>query len=162
LGRNSESAKRPRPANGFLPLSLLHSPAAPPEVDANAGGPCHLCNASCCRYFALQIDKPSTEQDYDHIRWYLMHEGIAVWVDDGDWYLEVRTTCRHLLPDRRCGIYQTRPQICRDYGLPGKDPCEYFTKELSYDLYFEDDAQFMKWLEEKRARRRRNSRGRRS
>ena len=24
--------------------------------------------------------------------------------------------CPHLQPDNRCGIYQTRPQICRDYA----------------------------------------------
>lgn len=78
-----------------------------------------------------------------------MHEGIAVWVQDGDWYLEVRTTCRHLQPDNRCGIYETRPQICREYGLPGDDPCEFFTENLEYDLLFEDDSQYESWLAKK-------------
>ncbi len=78
-----------------------------------------------------------------------MHEGIAVWVQDGDWYLEVRTTCRHLQPDNRCGIYETRPQICRDYGLPGEDPCEYFTQDLEYDLIFENDEEYVAWLDKK-------------
>ena len=132
---------------------MLFSPAAPHDPDPDKGGPCHLCTASCCRYFALQLDKPSTKQDHDHIRWYLMHEGIAVWVQDGDWYLEVRTTCRHLQPDNRCGIYETRPQICRDYGLPGDDPCEFFTADLEYDLLFEDDAQYVTWLEEKKRKK---------
>lgn len=81
-----------------------------------------------------------------------MHEGIGVWVDGGDWYLEVRTQCRHLQPDNSCGVYETRPQICRDYGLPGEDPCEYFTKQLEYDLQFDNDAEFDEWL----AKRKRN------
>lgn len=132
-------------ASGFVALAMLHSQAEPPEADPKAGGPCHLCNASCCRYFALQLDTPEDPQDYDHIRWYLMHEGVAVWVDDGDWYLEIRTPCRHLQPDNTCGIYLTRPQICRDYGLPGDDPCEFFTKDLEYDLYFPDDSAFDRW-----------------
>ena len=141
------------PANGFVALQMLHSPAAPPRPSEEDGGPCHLCNASCCRYFALQIDKPRSKQDFDHIRWYLMHEGIAVWVDEGDWYLEVRTVCRHLQPDHTCGIYETRPQICRDYGLPGEDVCEFFTQDLEYDLMFESDAQFDTWLEKRKAKK---------
>ena len=132
---------------------MLHSPAAKPEPKPEDGGPCHLCTASCCRYFALEIDEPTTQTDYDHIRWYLMHEGVVVWVQDEDWYLEVRTTCRHLRHDNTCGIYETRPQICRDYGLPGDDPCEYFTQELEYDLFFANDDDFVSWLGQKSKRR---------
>ena len=40
----------------------------------------------------------------------------------GHWYLLVHTTCKHLQADNRCGIYHTRPQICRDYST---DNCEY-------------------------------------
>lgn len=98
----------------------------------------------------MQIDKPTEEADYDHLRWYLMHEGIVVWADEEDWYLEVRTVCRHLRPDNACGIYETRPQICRDYGLPGQDPCEYFTDDLSYDLFFADDEAFDKWVKKEK------------
>lgn len=148
-------SRRPKPTvlpagANFVPLQLLFSPAAQHDPDPDKGGPCHLCTASCCRYFALQLDKPQNKTDHDHIRWYLMHEGIAVWVQDGDWYLEVRTTCRHLQPDNRCGIYETRPQICRDYGLPGDDPCEYFTQDLEYDLIFENDAEYVAWLDKKK------------
>lgn len=132
---------------------MLHSQAEPPQVKAKDGGPCHLCNASCCRYFALQLDTPEDKEDYDHIRWYLMHEGIAVWVDDGDWYLEVRTPCRHLQGDNTCGIYETRPQICRDYGLPGDDPCEYFTQDLEYDLFFDNDQAFDDWYKQYKDRK---------
>ena len=132
---------------------MLHSPAAAPDVDPSDGGPCHLCTASCCRYFALEIEKPTSKTDYDHIRWYLMHEGVVVWVQDDDWYLEVRTTCRHLRPDNTCGIYETRPEICREYGLPGDDPCEYFTQDLEYDLFFANDEDFVAWFEKKKRKR---------
>ena len=144
-------ATRPAPVPGFVALQMLYSPADPPKVSSDDGGPCKLCTASCCRYFALQIDKPKTKTDHDHIRWYLMHEGVVVWVDGGDWYLEIRTACRHLRPDNSCGIYETRPQICREYGLPGSDPCEYFSEDLEYDLFFADDAAYERWLEERRA-----------
>jgi len=129
---------------------MLYSPADPPKVSSDDGGPCHLCNASCCRYFALQIDEPLDDEGYDHVRWYLMHEGTVVWVQDDEWYLEVRTQCRHLQPDNSCGIYETRPQICRDYGLPGGETCEYFTKDLEYDLEFRNDSEFQAWVEKKK------------
>jgi Fe-S-cluster containining protein len=84
-----------------------------------------------------------------------MHEGIAVWVDDGDWYLEVRTVCKHLQPDNRCGIYETRPSVCREYGMPEDGPCEYFTDDLEYDLYFDNDETFAAWAEERLEKKRR-------
>jgi len=139
-------------ANGFVPLPLLTAGSGY-RPDPDDGPPCHLCTARCCKYFALPIDKPTSRADFDHIRWYLMHEGIAVWVEDGDWYLEVRTQCRHLQPDNRCGIYETRPQVCRDYGLPEEGPCEYFTEHLSYDLYFDSDKQLEAWLRKREERR---------
>jgi Fe-S-cluster containining protein len=102
----------------------------PLKFDPTAGPPCHDCSAKCCKYFALQIDKPTTPREHDNIRWYLMHEHIAVWVQDGDWYLEIRTPCRHLQADNSCGIYHTRPQICRSTAAgsrQSRQSCEYFT-----------------------------------
>jgi Fe-S-cluster containining protein len=95
----------------------------PMKFDPVNGPPCHDCSAKCCKYFALQIDKPTTPKEHDNIRWYLLHEHIAVWVQDGDWYLEVRTPCKHLLPDNRCGIYHTRPSICREELHVGDEAC---------------------------------------
>lgn len=123
----------------------------PPKFDAKIGPPCHDCTAKCCKYFALEIDKPITPKDHDHIRWYLLHEHVAVWVQDGDWFLEVRTPCRHLQADNRCAIYHTRPQICRDHGWPDDEspdaPCEYFAGEgeAGYDLYFDTAEAFAAW-----------------
>ncbi len=130
---------------GFVALSLLTAPHEAPTPRPEDGPPCHVCTARCCKYFALEIDAPRARADFDQIRWFLMHEGIAVWVEDGDWYLEVRTVCRHLQPDNSCGIYETRPEVCREYGTK-KDPCEFFTDDLEYDLHFESDTQFDAWL----------------
>ena len=142
---------------GFVALSALTGPKPVKPPKEEDGAPCHLCSARCCKYFALPIDKPKSKADYMHVRWYLMHEGVAVWVDDGDWYLEVRTVCRHLQPDNLCGIYETRPQICRDYGTPEDGACEYFTDDAVYDVYFDNDETFAVWaeeqLEKKRSRR---------
>jgi len=71
---------------------------------------CERCTGLCCRYFALPIETPETKEDYDDIRWYLCHEDITVFVEDGDWYLNVKNKCRHLSnKDYKCLIYDKRP-----------------------------------------------------
>ena len=154
------ATKKPSAPSGFVALSLLLRAEPKNMPDPKDGPPCHLCTARCCKYFALPIETPSTLDDYDQIRWYLMHEGVGVWMDEGDWYLEIRTVCKHLQPDNSCGIYETRPQICRDYGSEKEGPCEFFTEDLKYDLYFESDEDLEAWLsnaqdhrEERKARR---------
>lgn len=108
--------------------------------DANL---CDYCAAKCCQYFALPIDRPKKAKDYDYIRWYLVHDRASVFVEDETWYLLVHTRCRHLQPDYRCGIYETRPQICRDYTT--KD-CEYDDR-YTYDQYFETPEQVAEYWE---------------
>ncbi len=98
---------------------------------------CEYCTAKCCRYFALPIETPETTEDFAFIRWYLFHGQASVFTEDGDWYLLVHTVCKHLQEDNRCGAYETRPQICRDYTT---DDCEY-EDEWTYDRYFEISEQ---------------------
>ncbi len=77
---------------------------------------CDHCTAKCCRYFALPIDEPNELEDFEYIRWFLLHDSAAVFTEDGTWYLLVHTKCKHLQDDNRCGIYTTRPQVCREYS----------------------------------------------
>lgn len=98
---------------------------------------CDHCPAKCCRYFALPIDRPKKHSDFEYIRWYLLHEHASVFVEGDSWYLLVHTICKHLQSDNRCGIYETRPQICRDYST---DNCEY-DEDHTYDQYFETAEQ---------------------
>jgi Fe-S-cluster containining protein len=104
---------------------------------------CSYCTAKCCRYFALPIDAPTTQQDLDFIRWYLLHDRATVFIEDGTWYLLVHTDCKHLQADHRCGIYHTRPQICRDYST---DNCE-FDEDAVYEMYFETSEQVAEYME---------------
>ena len=83
---------------------------------------CEHCTAACCRYLALPIDTPTSARDYDDIRWYLMHEGISVFVEEGEWYIQIQTRCKNLGEDNRCMIYDTRPEICREYKA---EDCDY-------------------------------------
>jgi uncharacterized protein len=104
---------------------------------------CDHCTAKCCRYFALPIEEPETFEDFEYIRWFLLHERASVFKEDENWYLLVHTTCRHLQPDNRCGIYETRPKICQEYST--KD-CEY-EDDWTYDFYLETADQVAEYME---------------
>jgi len=98
---------------------------------------CDYCTAKCCRYFALSIDTPRTEADFDYLRWYLLHDRASLFVEGESWYLLVHTVCKHLQDDNRCGIYDTRPKICRSYTTA---ECE-FDDSYTYEQYFETPEQ---------------------
>ncbi len=104
---------------------------------------CEFCTAKCCRYFALPIEKPTSRDDYDYIRWYLLHDRATVFTEDGDWYLLVHTKCKHLQPDNLCAAYETRPNVCREYTT---DSCEY-EDDWVYDRYFETPEQVAEYAE---------------
>lgn len=104
---------------------------------------CDHCFAKCCRYISLPIDTPKTARDWDFLRWYMIHAGIALFTEGKKWYLQVYGDCRHRLPDNRCGVYATRPQICRDYTT---DECE-FDDSWTYERFFETAEQLQEYLE---------------
>jgi Fe-S-cluster containining protein len=97
------------------------------------GNLCEHCTGMCCRYLALPIDTPEDREEFDDIRWYLLHEGVSVFVEDGEWYLYVAADCRHLQTDFRCGIYATRPRICRKYTT---ENCDYHSGEYGWEQHF--------------------------
>lgn len=105
---------------------------------------CESCVALCCRYVALPIDNPTDARDFDNIRWYLMHENVVVFVERKQWYISFLTRCKHLLPDNRCGIYETRPRICRGYDA---DNCDYHGGDYNYDLLFTSAEQLRAYAE---------------
>lgn len=87
---------------------------APPAVPVHFN--CGRCTAICCQYISTEIDAPTTPRDFDILRWYLMHVGVRVYCEEssGSWFVQFLTRCRFLRDDDLCGIYETRPQICRD------------------------------------------------
>lgn len=40
---------------------------------------------------------------------------VAPSIDAGSFYKPVGVACRHCLPAQGCGIYESRPAVCRDY-----------------------------------------------
>jgi len=112
--------------------------------------PCHGC-AKCCLYVAIEIDSPEAMADYDHVAWYLYHEHVTVFVDwEGQWYVKFDSRCRNLTPEGLCGIYETRPGICKDFDwrecenhmTPDEGPPDKWL--------FETVPEFMTWFQKQR------------
>jgi Fe-S-cluster containining protein len=97
----------------------------------------------------LPIDNPDCVQDYDNIRWYLLHENIVVFIEKKQWYVGVFTRCKHLAEDNRCGIYEDRPRICRSYTT---DNCDWHGGEYDYEQLFTSGDQLREYAEEKLGR----------
>ena len=106
---------------------------------------CENCPAKCCKYVALEIDKPTCKKDWDNIFWYLHHQNIVVFIDnDADWIIEFRTPCKHLQSDNRCGIYENRPLVCRKYTHKN---CEFHNEETPYIEEFHSGEDLKQYLE---------------
>jgi Fe-S-cluster containining protein len=85
--------------------------------DLTHGHPCHSCGETCCRYVAVALVPPRDGSDRDLIHWYLSHHQVCIYIDkDEDWWVQVGTDCRHIGAGGGCTIYESRPQLCRDYG----------------------------------------------
>ncbi len=105
---------------------------------------CDKCTGLCCRYFALPIETPEDKEDYDDIRWYLCHKGTTVFVEEGDWYVNIKNKCRHLSKkDHRCRIYDKRPKIFRGYR---HSDCDYVEGEYDYELHFTSARQMEEYI----------------
>ena len=107
------------------------------------------CGARCCRYVTTTIQAPRATVDWDEIRWWLAHEGTMVTKDEDGWMLHVRVRCRHLLPDNRCGIYETRMATCEDYEA---DSCE-FTGDPDYEVHLRCEEDLADHLERRGLKR---------
>jgi len=83
---------------------------------------CDACTAKCCGYITQAIDTPRSIRDYDILLWQIAHQDIHIFKDGNGWYLLSSSKCTFLQEDNRCGIYQTRPLICREHS---NQSCEF-------------------------------------
>ena len=112
--------------------------------------PCSGCSL-CCRYVALEIDKPEDEKDIDQIKWFLIHKNVWVFIDhDDSWNVQFNTPCENL-DGHLCSIHpkylnipqDKRPLICQEYST---DSCERYGDGNSYKLLWKNRAEFEEWL----------------
>lgn len=109
---------------------------------------CHQCD-ECCRYVAVEIDRPKTKTDYDHLIWQLLHDNVNVYVDwENDWYVEFITPCSALdKKTKLCRIYNNRPKICRDFH---QNDCLKYNHDPVEKFYFKTADDLKKYLKKRK------------
>lgn len=121
---------------------------------------CSYCtNTTCCTYITHHIVAPRSMEDFDTLLWQVSHESTQVYKDSDGWFLLINNRCTHILSDGRCGIYEVRPQICREHD---NSDCEFNSpaSDNDFDHYFQTydsldkycrkrfkswDKRFLKW-----------------
>jgi len=117
-----------------------HSAAGRNGVAPGSPVPCTACGL-CCTYVVLDIDAPTTLDAASTVLWYLYHPGLSIYTADGEWMVQFDTRCKFLQPDNRCGIYETRPRICREFD---ERECEVNSREVGQSFY--EPQAFLDWL----------------
>lgn len=81
---------------------------------------------------SVEINPPNSLRRVSDMLWYLYHENVALFRDgSGDWSVVFETRCRNLKDDLRCGVYEERPIICRDFD---DTSCEVNDPEGALDI----------------------------
>lgn len=112
---------------------------------------CMKCHG-CCTYVAAPIEYPRNADMLDTYVWYLLHRNVEIEIDNyNKWFLVFKTPCNKLLPDGACSIYESRPEICRDYSA---DSCSRTAKDHTYQFKKPEDlmAYMKRRLAEKKSR----------
>jgi len=112
-----------------------------PEKDKRL---CEGCS-QCCEYVNIVIETPKTKKEIDRIIWYLLH-GLSLYIDkDNDWMIYLPIKCLALTKEKLCGIYDTRPIICREYS---QLECEKYNID-SDELMFTNKKEFLEYINSK-------------
>jgi Fe-S-cluster containining protein len=133
-GHVNGNGRAPLPANGARKLPIVTEPT-------QSHVPCLSCGL-CCGYIAVDIEEPTTLKGATDILWYLYHPNVSVYAEDDDWMVVFETRCQHQLDDKRCSIYETRPQICRAFD---ENECEVNSEEIGVSFY--TPREFLEYLE---------------
>jgi len=90
---------------------------------------CIACHG-CCNYVTVPVEYPRSKDKIDNYVWYLLHRNVEIYIDNyKKWFLLFKTPCDKLGANGACGIYETRPQVCRDYSA---DACSRVGKDHTH------------------------------
>jgi len=109
---------------------------------------CSRCiGSTCCTYITEALGSMRAKDDFEHLLWQVSHDNVEAYQDEDGWYLLIRGRCEHLGAGGVCGIYASRPQICRDYT---NDWCE-FDEPASkhFRHYFRNYAELLAYCRER-------------
>lgn len=109
---------------------------------------CSYCtNSKCCTYITQQLDTPRSKQDFDHMLWQLAHRDVQLYKDEDGWFLLINNPCLQLRKGGLCAIYETRPQVCREYS---NDYCEFDeSAEEGFELFFDGYDSLLKYCKKR-------------
>ncbi len=111
------------------------STGAKTGVWSGSGTKCVDCEALCCKYISVEIDAPEDQESVDHLRWFLYHDKVSIYIQDGQWHLCVDVRCKQLKDDKKCRIHYDKPDICKGHGT---DECEFGNPDFKLDAEFKD------------------------
>lgn len=107
---------------------------------------CGSCTA-CCEYVNIPIPTPKTEEDFDHILWYVLHKNVCVWIGKRNkWNIKFDTPCKPL-KNGHCNQYHTRPLLCREYS---QKKCERNNPVSEVVQLFHNQNDLLAYLRKKR------------
>ncbi len=109
---------------------------------------CSRCtNTICCTYITEAIDTPRSKADFKHLLWQVSHQNIEIYKDDSGWYLLISGRCEHIQENGSCGIYEDRPEICREYS---NDWCELDeSAEKGFEYYFRNYRELLAYCKKR-------------
>jgi Fe-S-cluster containining protein len=118
-------------------------------MDIPVDNKCSRCTGSiCCTYTTEALGvAPRSKSDFQHLLWQISHQGVELYKDESGWYLMFQGRCEHLQPNGGCGIYEDRPDICREYE---NDWCEFDQPaEEGFELYFRNYAELLTYCKKR-------------
>ena len=118
------------------------------KIEITPENKCSFCAGSiCCTYVTQHIDTPRSKVDFQHLLWQVSHDHVKAYKDEDGWTLLIEAKCQHLQIDGACGIYATRPQICRDHS---NEYCEFdVPSEDGFDLYFQNYEELLAYCKKR-------------
>ncbi len=114
---------------------------------------CEGCPGLCCSDLEESITKPRTIDDWDNLKWELHFSNTKAFIRNRRWYKLTLGTCIYLDENKRCTIYERRPQVCRDHNPPG---CEFYGS--IYDTIFETPEQLDAYIKKEKRKRKNKKR----
>jgi uncharacterized protein len=113
---------------------------------------CKNCK-KLCEEIAVEIDEPTEIEDFENIKWFLLHKNIKVFIlpdDEEDdiehWYIQFNTPCKELGNDGNCKLKENKPSVCFDDSSEEME--ESSEENIDENLIFDDAQKFWKWVEE--------------
>lgn len=110
---------------------------------------CFKCKGFCCRYVTVDIPEPLDPEDFDEIRWFLLHKSVIIYKpeDEDTWRIEFQTPCEYLDKTAyRCTEYDRRPDVCKEYITDECGKEKEMTSE-GCDVYLESEEDLKRYLQ---------------